>query len=154
MKYLKQVADAQDATQQVFEKAYTEINKYEVSYFKSWIYSIAKNHCLMQLRSKGHQTVYWETIPEEMSKDDTNQYITAEKESFLEEQTESLSKAISLLNEEQRTCIELFYLEKLSYKEIEEKTGFTFQQVKSFIQNGKRNLRNSLEQLQKEAGYE
>lgn len=154
MKYLKQIVDAQDATQQVFEKAYSEINKYEVSYFKSWIYSIAKNHSLMQLRSKGHHTVYWETIPEEISKDETNQYTTAEKESFLEEQSESLSKAISLLNEEQRTCIELFYLEKLSYKEIEEKTGFTFQQVKSFIQNGKRNLKNSLEQQKKEAGHE
>lgn len=154
MKYLKQVADAQDATQQVFEKAYSEINKYEVSYFKSWIYSIAKNHCLMQLRSKGHQTVYLETIPEELSNDDANQYTTAEKESFLDEQTEFLTNAISLLNEEQRTCIELFYLKKMSYKEIEEKTGFTFQQVKSYIQNGKRNLKISLEQQQKGAGYE
>lgn len=154
MKYLKQVADAQDATQQVFEKAYSEINKYEVSYFKSWIYSIAKNHCLMQLRSKGHQTVYLETIPEELSNDDSNQYTTAEKESFMDEQTEFLSNAISLLNEEQRTCIELFYLKKMSYKEIEEKTGYTFQQVKSYIQNGKRNLKISLEQQQKGAGHE
>lgn len=154
MKYLKQVADAQDATQQVFEKAYSEVNKYEVSYFKSWIYSIAKNHCLMQLRSKGHQTVYLETIPDELSKDDTNQYTTAEMQSFMDEQTELLSNAISLLNEEQRTCIELFYLKKLSYKEIEEKTGFTFQQVKSYIQNGKRNLKISLEQQQKGAGHE
>lgn len=154
MKYLKQVADAQDATQQVFEKAYSEVNKYEVSYFKSWIYSIAKNHCLMQLRSKGHQTVYLETIPDELSKDDINQYTTAEMQSFMDEQTELLSNAISLLNEEQRTCIELFYLKKLSYKEIEEKTGFTFQQVKSYIQNGKRNLKISLEQQQKGAGHE
>lgn len=154
MKYLKQVADAQDATQQVFEKAFSEINKYEVSYFKSWIYSIAKNHCLMQLRSKGHQTVYWDSIPEEMQEDESNQIETAEKESVLEGQSESLSKALSLLNEEQKICIELFFLEKLSYKEIEEKTGFSFQQVKSYIQNGKRNLKISLTQQQKGAGHE
>jgi RNA polymerase sigma factor (sigma-70 family) len=154
MKYLKQVADAQDATQQVFEKAYSEINKYEVSYFKSWIYSIAKHHCLMQLRRKGHQTIYWETIPEELQEDVSNQFETADKESFLEEQSESLTKALSQLNHEQKTCIELFYLEKLSYAAIEEKTGFSFQQVKSYIQNGKRNLKISIEQQQKGAGHE
>ncbi len=154
MKYLKQIPDAQDATQQVFEKAYSEINKYEVSYFKSWIYSIAKNYCLMQLRSRGHQTVYWESIPEEIQEVESSQFDNVEKENFLEEQTESLTKALSLLNEEQKTCIELFYLEKLSYKEIEEKTGYSFQQVKSYIQNGKRNLKISLAQHQKRAENE
>lgn len=154
MKYLKKVADAEDAVQQVFEKAFSEIKKYEVSYFKSWIYSIAKNHCLMQLRGKGQHTVYWETLPEEIEEENTNQFATIEKESFLKEQTESLNKAILSLNKEQRTCIELFYLEKLTYKEIEDKTGFTFQQVKSYIQNGKRNLKISLEQQQKGAGHE
>ena len=103
MKYLKKVADAEDAAQQVFEKAFSEIKKYEVSYFKSWIYSIAKNHCLMQLRGKGQQTVYWETLPEEIEEENTNQFATIEKESFLKEQTESLNKAILSLNKEQRT---------------------------------------------------
>jgi len=117
MKYLKQVNDAQDATQQVFEKAFSEIQKYEVVYFKSWIYSIAKNHCLMQLRGKEHQ-------------------------------------ALQEISHDQKICIELFYFQKLSYKEIEQKTGYSFQQVKSHIQNGKRNLRIILEQKQKAPGHE
>src|SRR5450631_438569 len=52
MKYLKNPEDARDAVQQIFLKAITELHKYEVSYFSSWLYMIAKNHCLMQLRNQ------------------------------------------------------------------------------------------------------
>ncbi len=154
MKYLKQVNDAKDATQLVFEKAFVEINKYEVSFFKSWIYSIARNHCLMQLRSKGHQTVFMDTIPEELGEDLTTKDLFNSNEDLLEKQIENLGEAIQHLNQEQKTCIELFYLQKLSYRDIEEKTGFNFQQVKSHIQNGKRNLRIFFEQKQKVPGHE
>ena len=154
MKYLKQVNDAKDATQQVFEKAFVEINKYEVTYFKSWIYSIARNHCLMQLRSKSHQTVFMEELPEDLGEHFSTQKLFDSKEDLLEQQIENLSDAILQLNQEQKSCIELFYLQKLSYREIEERTGFSFQQVKSHIQNGKRNLRIILEQQQKVPGHE
>ncbi|MEY2811649.1 MAG: hypothetical protein RI991_644 [Bacteroidota bacterium] len=154
MKYLKQVNDAKDATQQVFEKAFVEINKYEVTYFKSWIYSIAKNHCLMQLRGKGHQTVFMYTLPEEFGEELSPIELFDSKEDLLEKQIENLGEAIQHLNQDQKTCIELFYLQKLSYRDIEEKTGFNFQQVKSHIQNGKRNLRIFLEQKQKVPGHE
>ncbi|MEY4727498.1 MAG: hypothetical protein RLZZ390_22 [Bacteroidota bacterium] len=154
MKYLKQVNDAKDATQQVFEKAFVEINKYEVTYFKSWIYSIAKNHCLMQLRGKGHQTVFMDTLPEEFGEELSPIELFDSKEDLLEKQIENLGEAIQHLSQEQKTCIELFYLQKLSYRDIEEKTGFNFQQVKSHIQNGKRNLRIFLEQKQKVPGHE
>jgi len=154
MKYLKQVNDAKDATQQVFEKAFVEINKYEVTYFKSWMYSIARNHCLMQLRGKGLQTVFMETLPEELGENFNTQELLDTKEHLLEQQIENLGDAIAHLNQEQQLCIDLFYLQKLSYKEIEEKTGYSFQQVKSHIQNGKRNLRIYLEQQQKAPGHE
>ncbi|MEY3059849.1 MAG: hypothetical protein RL000_1201 [Bacteroidota bacterium] len=154
MKYLKQVNDAKDATQQVFEKAFVEINKYEVTYFKSWIYSIAKNHCLMQLRGKGHQTVFMDTLPEEFGEELSPIELFDSKDDLLEKQIENLGEAIQHLNQEQKTCIDLFYLQKLSYRDIEEKTGFNFQQVKSHIQNGKRNLRIFLEQKQKVPGHE
>ena len=154
MKYLKQVNDAKDATQQVFEKAFVEVNKYEVTYFKSWIYSIARNHCLMQLRGKGLQTVFMETLPEELGENFNTQELLDAKENLHEQQIENLGDAIAHLNQEQQLCIDLFYLQKLSYKEIEEKTGYSFQQVKSHIQNGKRNLRIYLEQQQKAPGHE
>ena len=154
MKYLKQVNDAKDATQQVFEKAFVEVNKYEVTYFKSWMYSIARNHCLMQLRGKGLQTVFMETLPEDLGENFNSQELFDVKENLHEQQIENLGDAIAQLNQEQKLCIDLFYLQKLSYREIEEKTGFSFQQVKSHIQNGKRNLRIFLEQQQKAPGHE
>ena len=154
MKYLKQVNDAQDATQQVFEKAFSEIQKYDVVYFKSWIYSIAKNHCLMQLRGKGHQPVLFESFPEDMLERTDSQVSSIQNENWLEQQSAELIMALQELSSEQKICIELFYFQKLSYKEIEQKTGYTFQQVKSHIQNGKRNLRIILEQKQKAPGHE
>jgi RNA polymerase sigma factor (sigma-70 family) len=154
MKYLKQVNDAQDATQQVFEKAFSEIQKYDVVYFKSWIYSIAKNHCLMQLRGKGHQTVLFESFPEDMLERTDSQVSTIQNENWLEQQSAELNQALQELSNDQKICIELFYFQKLSYKEIEQKTGYSFQQVKSHIQNGKRNLRIILEQKQKAPGHE
>jgi RNA polymerase sigma factor (sigma-70 family) len=154
MKYLKQVNDAQDATQQVFEKAFSEIQKYDVVYFKSWIFSIAKNHCLMQLRGKGHQTVLFESFPENMLERTDSQVSPIQNENWLEQQSAELNQALQELSNDQKICIELFYFQKLSYKEIEQKTGYTFQQVKSHIQNGKRNLRIILEQKQKTPGHE
>lgn len=154
MKYLKQVNDAQDATQQVFEKAFSEIQKYEVVYFKSWIYSIAKNHCLMQLRGKGHQPVLMESFPEDMLERTDSQTSLIQNENWLEQQSAELNQALQEISHDQKICIEFFYFQKLSYKEIEQKTGYSFQQVKSHIQNGKRNLRIILEQKQKAPGHE
>lgn len=154
MKYLKQVNDAQDATQHVFEKAFSEIQKYEVVYFKSWIYSIAKNHCLMQLRGKGHQPVLLESFPEDIFERTDSQKSVIQNENWLEQQSAELNQALQEISHDQKICIELFYFQKLSYKEIEQKTGYSFQQVKSHIQNGKRNLRIILEQKQKAPGHE
>jgi RNA polymerase sigma-70 factor (ECF subfamily) len=154
MKYLKQVNDAQDATQQVFEKAFSEIQKYEVVYFKSWIYSITKNHCLMQLRGKGHQPVLLESFPEDIFERTDSQKSVIQNENWLEQQSAELNQALQEISHDQKICIELFYFQKLSYKEIEQKTGYSFQQVKSHIQNGKRNLRIILEQKQKAPGHE
>jgi RNA polymerase sigma-70 factor (ECF subfamily) len=95
-----------------------------------------------------------DTIPEELGEDLTTKDLFNSNEDLHEKQIENLGEAIQHLNQEQKTCIELFYLQKLSYRDIEEKTGFNFQQVKSHIQNGKRNLRIFLEQKQKVPGHE
>lgn len=137
MKYLKNEEEAKDAVQQVFEKAIKELGKYKVDYFKSWIYMVAKNHCLMQLRDKGK-------LPKELSEqmmatpaEDVNQTEHLQKDELLER----LTIAVTELIPEQRTCIELFYLQKKSYTDIAVITGYSLMQVKSYIQNGKRNLK-------------
>ena len=137
MKYLKNEEDAKDSVQQIFLKAINELHKYKVEYFKSWIYMIAKNHCLMKLRDKGK---YSAEITDKMAAvaytdDDKNDLI--EKDNTLTQ----MQSALQQLSPEQQQCITLFYLEKKSYTEIASLTGFSMLQVKSFIQNGKRNLK-------------
>lgn len=140
MKYLKNEEEAKDAVQQVFEKSIKELGKYKVDYFKSWIYMVAKNHCLMKLRDKGKLpkeiTERMMAAPAEESKLDEH----IQKDKLLDTLTNSLQELIP----EQRICIELFYLEKKSYIEIAAQTGYTLMQVKSYIQNGKRNLKTLL----------
>lgn len=138
MKYLKNEEEAKDCVQQVFLKAITELHKYKVEYFKSWLYMVAKNHCLMKLRDK--QTRNPAEIRDEMAitpEDDPGLAPHLEKDRQLEMMEECLQE----LNKDQKQCVTLFYLEKRSYNEIADITGFTLMQVKSYIQNGKRNLK-------------
>jgi len=141
MKYLKNEEDAKDSVQQVFLKAIHELHKYKVDYFKSWIYMVAKNHCLMKLRDKGKYTAeineHLMATPDETT--DKNNYI--EKDRALTD----MAQALTQLNKEQQLCVTLFYLEKKSYQEIVAQTSFSLLQVKSHIQNGKRNLKILLE---------
>ena len=141
MKYLKNEEEAKDSVQQVFLKAISELHKYKVDYFKSWIYMVAKNHCLMKLRDKGKYTTEINeqlmATPDEIT--DKNNYI--EKDRALT----SMAAALTQLNKEQQVCVTLFYLEKKSYQEIAELTSYSLLQVKSHIQNGKRNLKILME---------
>ena len=144
MKYLKNEEEAKDGVQQVFLKAITELHKYKVDYFKSWLYMIAKNHCLMKLRSKTNRPLEINdqllATPDET--EDVKKYLA--KDAALT----NMEQALQLLNEEQLQCITLFYLEKKSYQDITAQTGYPLLKVKSHIQNGKRNLKIMLQRLQ------
>ncbi|MGF7230077.1 RNA polymerase sigma factor [Arachidicoccus sp.] len=148
MKYLKNEHDAQDAVQQVFYKVLTELPKSKVTYFKSWIYTIARNHCLLLLRAG--KSLILEELKVELSPvlEDDGWEKKKEKEKLFD----YMESALCELNEEQKTCISLFYLNNKSYSEIAEETGFTTTQVKSHIQNGKRNLKNLIEKKQEKNG--
>ena len=140
MKYLKNEEDAKDSVQQVFLKAITELQKYKVDYFKSWIYMVAKNHCLMKLRDrkgKGTADLTENTlgVTTEMQQEEKLHHLEKEKK------LELMSSALQELGNEQKRCVTLFYLEKKTYQEISDSTGYSILKVKSYIQNGKRNLR-------------
>ena len=147
MKYLKNEEQAKDCVQQVFLKVIQELHKYKVDYFKSWLYMVAKNHCLQILRErKGLHTV---AINDQlMGRTEDRESIQTLLEN--EQNLNWLAESIAELNNEQQQCVTLFYLQKKSYREVSEATGFTLLQVKSYIQNGKRNLKNLLEQKMKE----
>ena len=145
MKYLKNEEDAKDSVQQIFVKVISELHKYKVEYFKSWLYMVAKNHCLMKMRDKrGHTTEFTERT---IAPEDNDTISPAEKE----RQYTHLERAIEELNAEQQVCIRLFYLDRRSYRDISSQTGFSEMQVKSHIQNGKRNLKIH---MQRRAGHE
>jgi RNA polymerase sigma-70 factor (ECF subfamily) len=146
MKYLKNEEEAKDSVQQIFLKVIQELHKYKVEYFKSWLYMVAKNHCLMKLRDRQGK----------MPADLDSQPIAAPEEpdkSKLQETDHTLDvmeSALQELNPEQQQCVTLFYLQKKSYQEISEETGFSMMQVKSYIQNGKRNLKILIERKLKD----
>ncbi len=144
MKYLKNEEEAKDSVQQVFFKAINELHKYKVDYFKSWIYMVAKNHCLMQLRDKSKHTAEINERVMAAPNEDTDKTVFVEKEMALN----NMAAALMELNKEQQVCITLFYLEKKSYHEVAAQTGHSLLQVKSHIQNGKRNLKLLLERRQ------
>lgn len=145
MKYLNNEANAKDAVQEILIRVLTDLKKHKVSYFKSWIYRVTVNHCLVKIRNNKHMADVKE-IDEEvtLAEDAKEKELIVEKEIRLNLLDESMKE----LNEDQRRCVELFYLESKSYKEIENITGFNAMQVKSFIQNGKRNLKLLLEKKQ------
>jgi RNA polymerase sigma-70 factor (ECF subfamily) len=147
MKYLKNEDDAKDSVQQVFLKVIQELHKYKVEYFKSWVYMVAKNHCLMKLRDK--QGKVSAELNEKLllaPEEETDRQLLVQNDQTLELMEEALKE----LNPEQKQCVTLFYLQKKSYQEINEITGFSMLQVKSYIQNGKRNLKILIERKMKE----
>lgn len=144
MKYLKNKAHSEDAVQQVFEKVLTHMPQEEINNFKGWLYILMRNHCLQQMRDKTYYTdeaALAHVASREADKDEI---------AWHENTLQQMEEAIDMLNEEQKKVIVLFYLKKYSYEQIIAQTGFTFMQVKSFIQNGKRNLKSIL--LKKTAG--
>ena len=144
MKYLKNEEEAKDAVQQVFLKVINELHKYKVDYFKSWLYTIAKNHCLMKLRDKGKLPFEINENMIQAKVDDSILDEAIEKDAVLNKMEIALEK----LNKEQNICITLFFLEKKTYQQIALETGYTVMQVKSNIQNGKRNLKIQMQRMQ------
>jgi RNA polymerase sigma-70 factor (ECF subfamily) len=145
MKYYRHPENAKDSTMLIFEKLIDDIPKHDISFFKGWLYRVAQNHCLMQLRGQKHQTVSYDHLLEHGFEQRMEYDEGLHPAKVKEELLTKMEEAMADLNPEQRRCIELFYLEKKSYQDIIQETGFTFMQVKSYIQNGKRNLKHKIE---------
>jgi RNA polymerase sigma-70 factor (ECF subfamily) len=135
MKYLKNEEDSKDAVLRIFEKLPADLLHYEIQYFSSWLHTVTRNHCLRFLEQNKVYFLPADNIPDPAEEDD---------DTFERQLLPHLGSAIEKLNPEQRICIQLFYIENLSYEEVSVKTGYNMKQVKSYIQNGKRNLKNIL----------
>jgi len=149
MKYLKNEEEAKDSVQQIFLKVIQELQKYKVEFFKSWLYMVAKNHCLMKIRERQGKTT-----TEISDRINIKQEEEVDRQALLQNDhtLDLMESSLKELNAEQQQCVTLFYLEKKSYQEVSDETGFSMLQVKSYIQNGKRNLKILIEKkLQEEA---
>lgn len=145
LKYLKNKQEAEDVTMQIFDTLEKKILNHEINNFKSWFYTLSKNECLMHLRSHKKEPL---SIEDTLLPDRNEEITGIEIKKLLEEKIDYLNKAIEQLKENQKICIELFYLKNKSYDEITTLTKLKLNDVKSHIQNGKRNLKIYLEQNQ------
>ena len=140
LKYFKDPEEAKDAVINIFEELVTKLRKYDVTNFKSWLYQLAKNHCLMKIRSGKSKPVVVDVDIMHLGENNHPDNI-AEKE----EQLNGMENCIEQLPAEQKQAIQLFYLEEKCYKEISNLTETDINKVRSFIQNGRRNLKICME---------
>ena len=140
LKYLNNRDEAHDAVMDLFETLLEKVPLYEIKNFNTWLYSVAKNHCLLKLR-KEKQTSFVNIDDAFVENED---YFTLLDKPQTEEEMAALAHCIDALPDKQKISIRFFYIEEKSYADIVDLTGFTLNKVKSFIQNGKRNLKSCI----------
>jgi RNA polymerase sigma factor (sigma-70 family) len=136
LRYLEDEEESKDATMQVFEQLLTALRRHELTNFKAWLHTLTKNHCLQLLRAKRQRDKTWQELSTEEAEEQALSPMDAR-----ELELQSLEQGMLHLPALQRTCLELFYYQQKSYQEIVELTGCDLKQVKSYIQNGRRNLK-------------
>jgi len=141
VKYHKDSEKAREAALEIFEELLEKLLVHEIQNFKSWLHTVARNHCLLSFRAKKHEEQFIDNY-----KKYQNDFMEQDKVLYpdyivKEENYQELEKCINQLKPEQRNCIELFYLQNKSYVETAQITGYTMKEVKTYLQNGKRNLK-------------
>jgi RNA polymerase sigma-70 factor (ECF subfamily) len=136
--YFKDKDNAKDMVVQIFEKLFQELKKREVENFKAWLTFVVRNYCISELRKVQTQKTRIQAIEYELQQANTN---NENQEDETELQIQKLELVLHQLNPFQKKCIELFYYKNMTYSQIVELTGYSINEVKSYIQNGKRNLK-------------
>ncbi|HNV67413.1 MAG TPA: sigma-70 family RNA polymerase sigma factor [Bacteroidales bacterium] len=157
LKYLEEREWAKDEVMNIFEKLVTVLpQQQEISNFRIWLYVVTKNHCLMLLRSRKSEAAHAEAMmndPLFFMENTSGMHPMGDDEGGEtddpggEDGMKRLEECIERLREEQRNCIRLFFYEGCSYRQISERLGVDEMKVKSYIQNGKRNLKICMESL-------
>jgi RNA polymerase sigma-70 factor (ECF subfamily) len=149
LKYLQDAEKAEDALLEVFNHLFEQLLKYKIDEFKSWLLTVTRNHCLKIIKSDARvipfEPVHENLFPIDFMENETGLDLMYKRE----KQIELLEEALKKLKPEQNQCIRMFYLEDKSYQDIAEHTGYALKKVKSYIQNGKRNLQLIMEQMPK-----
>lgn len=141
LNYFKDEEQSKDAVMQIFEELITKLRLHDVQNFKSWLHVLTRNHCLMALRkaTRHHTVALEDSFVENMD------FVHLDVDDAKERRLSIMEKCMETLSEEQRASVDLFYLQEKCYKEVSEITGYDMTKVKSYIQNGKRNLKICME---------
>lgn len=142
LRYLSDRELAKDAVMDIFDGLIRKVREHEIKHFRPWLYTVARNHCLMQLRKVGTHRI----VPLETDGMQSDHEMHREDEAEREWQLQRLTKCIGQLSPDQQQSISLFYLEQKCYKDIAVITGMDWNRVRSLIQNGRRNLKKCMEQ--------
>lgn len=145
LKYFKDEEDAKDAVLNIYEELITKLRKYEVLSFRSWVYQVARNHCLMKLRSDKKFVKAQMDVSLMQNEDTVHLNGVMEKE----EHFMHLNYCMQQLAPAQQQMVSLFYLEGKCYNQISESTGIEWNQVRSYIQNGRRNMKLCMDKQMK-----
>jgi RNA polymerase sigma factor (sigma-70 family) len=155
--YLKDREDARDLAMQVFEKLLVDLREHRVEHVKPWLFAVVRNAALMELRKRKSARQAEERLhqePEfssaEFVESDADWHLALEQwglngQEHAPDRRERLMQALGELNSAQQRCVTLFYLEQQSYQQVAERTGFSLKEVKSHLQNGRRNLQIRLQ---------
>lgn len=143
LRYLKEPEEAKDAVIRIFEELVIKLKKHKVSFFKSWLYQLSVNHCLMLIRSSKTKPVKTEVEFMHLAENDHLDIVLEKEQHF-----EQMESCLEQLTAEQKGAIEMFYLQEKCYKEIAEITRKNVEKVRSYIQNGRRNLKICMEKEQ------
>ena len=144
--YLQDKDEAQDATMQIFEKLLLDINNREIDNFKGWLSFVVRNHCISLIRKQKSQTKNVKSYYEFEYQDARFETEEAIDRVGDEQMLEQMKNCLPKLKEAQRVCVELFYLKNKSYQDISSETSYSLNEIKSYIQNGKRNLKLLIEE--------
>jgi RNA polymerase sigma-70 factor (ECF subfamily) len=141
LKYLRNKTEAEDASMDIYINLLKKLKSHKIENFKSWLYVVTKNHCLDKLRSRTAK----------FSKESEAKVVYSERvyhpdNEENEEEVKKLQDCLENLPANQKKSIDMFYYQKRSYKEIASITGWTWSNIRSFIQNGRRNLKICMEQ--------
>ncbi len=146
LKYLQSSEEAKDAVMDIYEKLAVDIPRFEIQNIKSWLYSFTKNHCLMILRKEKSIAGRMEDFRHEQNffmENDSHMHPNIENDEI---KAKFLEECMKILKESQKKCLELFYFQDYCYQQIADKTAYDLKKVKSYIQNGKRNLKICIEE--------
>lgn len=144
--YLQDKDEAQDATMVLFEKLMLDISTREINNFKAWLSFVVRNHCISLIRKSKtafkNKKSYYDFEMEETSYEAEEKIQSVSDDALLQEMKNCLPR----LKDKQRICVERFYLQNKSYQDIADETGYNLNEIKSHIQNGKRNLKLMIEE--------